>query len=108
MPAKDKYHMNNLKAIVEQAMREYAGEGLNGVTTFTQSDDQTIMCIIFVGKIRDRHFATTSIMVRIVGEQVIIEDDKTNKPLSDALIQAGVPREQIILVYEGEPIHEIA
>lgn len=100
--------MDNLKSIVEKEMREYAGEGINGYTTFTQSDDQSIMSIVFVGQIRGEHFATVSIMVRIIGEQVIIEDDKTNKPLVDALVQVGIPREKITLIYEGEEFQEIA
>jgi hypothetical protein len=100
--------MDTLKQIVERELREYAGEGLNGKTYFTHSDDQSIMSIVFVGKVRDRRFATTSIMARVVGNQVVIEEDKTNKPLVDALVQAGIPREQITLAYEGESIQETA
>jgi sulfur carrier protein ThiS len=35
---------------------------------------------------------------------VIIEYDGTDKPLLDALLQRGIPREQIVLAYQGEPI----
>jgi len=100
--------MDNLKQMVEQEMREYAGEGLNGYTYFTKSDDQTIMSIVFVGEVRGRQFTTTSIMVRMVGTRIIIEDDRTNKPLVDALMQAGVPRDQIVLAYAGEQTEETA
>jgi hypothetical protein len=100
--------MDTLKQIVEKEMREYAGEGLNGTTHFTKSDDQSVMSIVFAGKIRGENFTATSIMVRIVGTQVIIVDDRTNKPLVDALIQAGIPRKQITLIYEGESFQETA
>jgi hypothetical protein len=100
--------MDTLKQVVEKEMREYASEGLRGTTYFTHSDDHSIMIIVYIGKVRDRRFATTSIMARIVGNQVVIEEDKTNKPLVDALVQAGIPREQIILAYEGESFQETA
>jgi XisI protein len=100
--------MDNIKQIVEEELREYAGEGLNGSMYFTQSDDQTIMSIVFVGEIHGRQFTTTSIMLRFVGNRIIIEDDKTNKPLVDALLQAGIPRDQIVLAYAGEKAEETA
>ncbi|MDQ7026401.1 MAG: element excision factor XisI family protein [Anaerolineae bacterium] len=100
--------MENLKLIVEREMREYAGEGLNGYTYFTKSDNQTIMSIVFVGQIDEQQFTTTSMMVRVVADRIIIEDDKTNKPLIDALLQAGVPRDQIVLAYAGEKTEETA
>ncbi|MDX2140626.1 MAG: element excision factor XisI family protein [Chloroflexota bacterium] len=35
-------------------------------------------------------------------DSVVIERDMNDKPLVDALVQAGVPREKIILAYAGE------
>jgi hypothetical protein len=45
-------------------------------------------------------------MVRIVDDLIIVERDQNDKILKDALIQAGVPREKIILAYSGEPVPE--
>jgi hypothetical protein len=50
----------------------------------------------------------TGLLVRIVNGQVIILRDQNNKPLVEALMQAGVPREQIVLAYAGEKIEETA
>jgi hypothetical protein len=58
--------------------------------------------------IKEKTHVDTSILARIVGEKIMIEDDKTNKPLVDALVQAGVPRKQIVLVFAGEKIEETA
>ena len=99
--------MDTLNELVEREMREYAGEGLNGFTHFTQSDDKVVMSLIFVGQIQGRKFSSISILARIVGQKIVIEDDKTNKPLVDRLVQAGIPREQIILAYAGETVEEI-
>jgi hypothetical protein len=35
---------------------------------------------------------------------VITEEDLTDRPLVDALVRAGVPRDKIVLAYAGEPI----
>jgi hypothetical protein len=47
------------------------------------------------------------VLARMVGDHVVIEEDRTDKPLVDALmINGGVPREKIILVYNGEKLPE--
>ena len=49
-----------------------------------------------------------SLLVRILPGVVVIERDQNDKPLVDALVQAGIPREKIILAYAGEPVPEAA
>ncbi len=39
------------------------------------------------------------IMARIVNDSIVIDVDKTNKPLHEALWQSGVPDEQITLAW---------
>lgn len=46
-------------------------------------------------------------LARIVGDTVIIEEDRTDKPLEERLIAAGVPREKIICAYAGDPYPDI-
>lgn len=48
--------------------------------------------------------ALVVVLARVVGDKVVIEEDNTDKKLIDALRQRGIPREQIILAYAGEPI----
>ncbi|GIK67262.1 MAG: hypothetical protein BroJett018_50560 [Chloroflexota bacterium] len=43
-------------------------------------------------------------MARIKGDYIIIEDDRTDKPLVKRLVAAGIPRERIILAYANEPL----
>jgi hypothetical protein len=47
-----------------------------------------------------------SLVVRILGDQIVIERDLNNKPAVDALVQAGINRKNIILAYAGEAIPE--
>jgi hypothetical protein len=46
------------------------------------------------------------LLVRLVHDHIVIERDINSKPLVDALMQAGIPRERIVLAYAGEPIPE--
>jgi hypothetical protein len=43
-------------------------------------------------------------IVRVDEDRVIIEEDLTDRPLVDALVAAGVPREKIVLAYAGESV----
>jgi len=45
-------------------------------------------------------------IVEIVSNKIVIDRDIYDKQLVGALLQAGVPREQIILAYAGEPVPE--
>jgi hypothetical protein len=44
------------------------------------------------------------VLAHIADDNVIIDEDNTDRPLINALVRAGVPRENIILVYAGEPV----
>jgi hypothetical protein len=47
-------------------------------------------------------------VARLVGDRIIIERDVNDKPLVDALVEAGVPHGQIVLAYAGESTDEAA
>lgn len=49
----------------------------------------------------------TIVQARIIDDFIIIDDDTVwDKNLWKALVAAGVPREQIVLAYQGEKIPE--
>jgi hypothetical protein len=100
--------MDSLKEMVRQVVAGYAGKGLNGVSYLTQSDDRSVFTVTDFARIRGKHISGVSLMVRIVDDLIIVERDQNDKILLDALIQAGIPREKIILAYSGEPVPETA
>ena len=100
--------MDNLSKTLEETMRGYAGRGANGHSYFMKDDVEQIMSVVARFVFKGENIVDTSLLARIVGNRIIIEDDKTNKPLVDALLQAGVPRKQIVLVYAGESVEEPA
>jgi hypothetical protein len=59
-----------------------------------------------VGYLPDMRMVDVGLIVRVVGDRIIIERDVNDKPLVDALLQANISRQQIVLAYAGEPVEE--
>ena len=98
--------MDSIREKVHQVVAGYAGTGLNGISYLTQSDDGSVLTVTDFARIRGQHISGVSLVVRIVDDTIIVERDQNDKIVKDALIQAGIPREKIILAYAGEPIPE--
>jgi hypothetical protein len=92
--------------MVRKAIEGYAGEGLNGRAYLTVSPDNQLFTVVDIANVRGQRLVSTSLIVRLVNDRIVIEYDDNNKPLVDALVQTGIPRSQIILAYAGEPIAE--
>ncbi len=50
------------------------------------------------------HEPNVMMMARIVGDTVVIDEDKTDRPLFESLVEAGIPREKIVVAYAGEKL----
>lgn len=98
--------MDNLKQIVHKVVSEYAKYGLNCISYLTQNEDGNLLTVVDIEDSPQTHDMDISVVVRIVGEQVVIERDLNNKLVVDALLQAGIERKNIILAYAGEAIPE--
>jgi CTP:phosphocholine cytidylyltransferase-like protein len=98
--------MDKLGKILETCMRTYATDGINGRSYFTKNDTENVMTVVSSFVFQTTHHVDTTLMARIENARIIIEQDKTNKPLVEMLLQQGIPREQITLVYAGESIEE--
>jgi len=95
--------VDTLTSAVRAAMMGYTRKGLNSQSYLTHNDDNTVFSVVTVTQ---KNTSFVSLLVRVSGETVIVEQDRNDKPLVDALLQAGVPRSQIILSYAGEPVPE--
>lgn len=98
--------MDQLIQIVREEVEKYAagGRGLNAIA-FPVLDDVRHVYAVSAVEYPTRHdVMMVVVFARIVGDKVVIEEDTTDKPLIDALMQRGIPREQIVLAYRGEPI----
>jgi sulfur carrier protein ThiS len=96
--------MDQLVDIVREEIRKYAGDGraLNGRMFITSDEKTCTFAVNAVGTFGERHIANIVVLARVHDQLVIIEADETDKPLIDALEQRGVPREKIVLAYDGE------
>ena len=100
--------MDTLKDKLETVISSYAGEALNGFSYLTHNADRDVFTIVSVGEVRGERVVDMGLVVRVVNGKIIIEHDVNDKTLVDALVQAGIPRSQIVLAYAGEPVEETA
>ena len=98
--------MDILKDTVRAVMAGYARKGLNSHSDLTHNDDYTVLTVVTT--VNGKNTPFMSLLVRILADMVVIERDQNDKPLVDALVQAGIPRHRIVLVYAGEPAPETA
>jgi uncharacterized protein (UPF0218 family) len=100
--------MDTLRETLIREIEKYAGKAFNGYSYLTTNDDQTHFVITSVGDVRGKRIVNTAMIVEIINDKIVIDRDIYDKQLVDALLQAGVPRKQIILAYAGESVPETA
>jgi hypothetical protein len=94
--------MDTLTEIVKREVERYATPSFNSQTFAVSDDKRKIYAVLSVlNKHTDDRVAPV-VVARVVNDSVLIEADMTNKPLLDALTQAGIPRSKIILAYDNE------
>jgi hypothetical protein len=71
-------------------------------------DEQGYYAVTSVGYPKRKYPMGVIVMARVQGDYIIIEEDRTDKLLVDALLQHGIPREKIILAYTGESLPDSA
>jgi hypothetical protein len=98
--------MGGLAEIVRTEVEKYAGSGRGyQLRLFAALDDlHQLYSVVSVDYPAYKMGAAIVVFARIAGDHVIIEEDTTNKPLLNALMQQGILREQIVLAYQGEPV----
>lgn len=100
--------MATLKEILKEEVAKYAGSGRGGnALVFPLLDDVNQTYGVIVVDYPQREMtAGVVVMARMLMDKIIIEEDTTDKPLLDALLQRGVPRDKILMAYQGEIVPE--
>jgi hypothetical protein len=83
-------------------LQGYAGKALNGFSYLTTNANGDVFTIVSVARFGDERIVDTGLVARLSGDKIVVEHDVNDKPLVDALMQAGISRNQIILAYMGE------
>ena len=93
-----------LKEILLEELQGYTGEGLNDFAYLTANEAEQIYTIVDIARVRDKRLVGTVLVARLAGDQVVIELDRHDKLLVDALQARGVPESQIVLAYRGDAL----
>lgn len=91
------YRTDDIKAILMREMKGYNKGSPHGCDYFTLNPEGDAFIVAGV---------SISLLVCWVDSMIWIDEDMNDKPLVDALVQAGVPRERIVLAYAGESTGE--
>ena len=91
-----------LERILINELEGYAGEGLNDVAYLTANEAEQIYTIVDIATVRGKRLVGTVLVARLAGDRVVIELDRHDKLLVDALQARGVPETQIVLAYRGD------
>jgi hypothetical protein len=97
----------DLPSILHENVQWYHADGIGGKSYFTQSPDNHTVAVLIVSD-DPKNEILTVVMAHIENDFVIIDADRTDKPLFQRLVNAGIPRDKIILAYEGESLPEFA
>ena len=93
-----------LKEILLEELQGYTGGGLNDFAYLTTNEAEQIYTIVDIAQVRDKRLVGTVLVARLAGDQVVIELDRHDKLLVDALQARGVPESQIVLAYRRDAI----
>ena len=93
-----------LKQALLEDLEGYAGEGLNDVAYLTANEAEQIYTIVDFATVRGKRLVGTVLVALLVDDRVVIELDRHDKLLVDALRARGVPEAQIVLAYRGDAI----
>jgi XisI protein len=97
--------VRDLTTTVQHEVEDYARGGSWKAITYPVSDmARQNYVIVAVPDFPRKYKSTIIVAARVVEDKVIIDEDITDKPLWQELVRAGIPREQIICAYAGEPI----
>lgn len=93
-----------LKQTLLEEMQKYAGEGLNARSYLTANEPENLYTVVDIANVRGKRIIGMILVARLHDSKIIIELDRNNKPLADALLARGVPEEQLDLAYQDSTI----
>ena len=93
-----------LKQILIEELHKYAGEGLNAQSYLTENAQESLYTIVDIATVQGKRIVGTVLVARLQDGKIVIELDRNNKPLVDALAARGVPEAQIILAYADDTV----
>jgi hypothetical protein len=96
--------MATLHDILKQEISWYAGINGRGeaMRLFKIFDDQHQTYAVNAVSDTPKKWGGIVVLARIQDDIIIIEEDNTDRPLVDKLLEQGIARHQIVLAYDNE------
>lgn len=101
--------LNRYREIVKHIVQEYGSWFPENGTVQTEvviNSDIDHYEVVRVGWEGERRIHHSSIHLDIINDKVWIQDDRTNRPVADALLEAGVPHEDIVLAFHPPEVRQ--
>ncbi len=96
-----------LSLTIQQIVEDYARGKTYGAVTYPVADPaRQTYTVVYVPDYPRKFKSGVAVMARVVGDMVVIDEDITDRPLWEALVRGGIPREKIVLTYAGETLPE--
>jgi hypothetical protein len=100
--------METLSTLLITTLKQlYVGGGFDLKMYFVSNDDDGVYGVVVVDTPVRKQPAGVVVLARVLGDKVVIEEDLTDRPLYQALMRQGIPRERLILAYVGEPLPDL-
>lgn len=95
----------SLAEITRREVERYVGYSDDSTLYFLADDKRQTYAVVDVPHTPREYPTEIVVLARVMGDVVVIDEDTTDKPLVEALmVNAHIPREKIILVYQDEAI----
>src|SRR5262245_15627260 len=96
------------RQIVRKVIAEYTGKPSHGDinSELVIDKDQNHFEVMQVGWHEDERVHGTVVHVDIINGKVWIQYDGTDRPIADELVQAGIPREDIVLAFHPADVRK--
>lgn len=101
--------LNRYREIVKHIVQEYGSwfpKNEHVQTEVVVNPDIDHYEVVRVGWEGERRIHHSSIHLDIIDGKVWIQDDRTNRPVADALLEAGVPHEDIVLAFHPPEVRQ--
>jgi hypothetical protein len=95
---------HTLKSILLEEMEKYTGEGLNDLAYLTANEAASLYTVVAIASVRQKRIVSTVLVARLTDGHIVIEIDRHDKTLAEALRARDVPEAQIVRAYQGEPV----
>lgn len=101
--------LTQLEIVTRAEVEKYEGVSFTSKAYTLFDDEKKLYAVVSVPHLPRPWPSRIIVMAQVVGDKVVIIEDITDKPLVNALMHnAGIPREQIVLAYQGETMPEAA